>query len=298
MVRFPINHPLRVVSTLIQFGYEPYPPVRRYSFLVHQYFYYYPGVLGYARKIINERGWKALYRGIGPALVEEVVCGIASDVIRPLVRSSINSLPLREVPGSVEETPNTVANITTTRATLVRGLRAFLIMSISGSVVEVIVCPFRVLTLRTIAQHVGEETLYCGFKAAVREIYNEEGLLGFYNGVVPAVLHQILAAFVYEGIVIVLEETAKILPVAIVGGGLAVLKGPIASYITRSYTYPFVLVSSIMAITGTPLKASKLNPPTTTWRGGWSHLKATGNLFRGASVWLPRLATNDPRNRL
>lgn len=287
------------MSTLIQFGYEPYLPVRHYSFIAHQYLYYYPGLLGYARNIINERGWRALYRGIGPVLIEEVIFGVASDIIKPYVMSSVNSLPLQEVPGVLpDETPDTVDNITTTRATLVRGLRTFLVMSISGSLIEIVVRPFRVITLRTIAQHVGEETLYNGFMAAMRQIYNEEGIRGFYSGLTPAILHQVFAALMYEGIVIALEEVAKLIPSAIVGSSLAILKGPFANYVTRSYTYPFILVSSLMAVNTTPLKAARLNPPFTDWKSGWNILKAGGNLFRGSAVWLPRFAHNDPRNRL
>ena len=296
LVSVPIHHPMRLISNLIQFGYEPFPPTRHYNFLVRQYLYYYPGVFGYARNIINERGWKALYRGIGPAIVEEVVLGVVGDIVKPLVFSSVSSLPLAEVPGT--ETPDTMENVQTTRATLVRGLKAFLMMSISSCVVEVIVRPFRVITLRTIAQHVGEERLYSSFFVAIREIYHSEGVRGFYSGIVPALIHHFMSALVYQGVFIAIEEIVHLLSIGVIGSGLVILKAPIASYVTRSYTYPFSLISNIMAINTSSLAAARLTPPFVSWREGWRHLRSTGNLFRGASVFLPRFAHSDPRNKL
>ena len=46
------------------------------------------------------------------------------------------------------------------------------------------------ITLRAIAQHVGQETMYSSVLQAVRHIYNEEGIAGFYSSLVPALLSQ------------------------------------------------------------------------------------------------------------
>ena len=297
ITRVPLFHPLRVVSSLIQFGYEPLPPTHHYSILAGRYLYYYPGFIGYARSIITQRGWKALYRGVGPAVIEDIASSLVSDFVRPQVWSIVNKLPLNEVSGDVE-TPDNINNITTTRATLVRGIKGFVILSFSGCIVEVIIRPFHVITLRTIAQHVGEETIYSGFLNAVKEIYRSEGISGFYAGLVPALVHQVVGALIYESIVIAVEEIIKLMPVAILGGGLAILKGPFGSYISRSYTYPFFLISNLLVINNQPMKAASLNPPFTSWRDSWTYLRESGNLFRGNAVLLPRFAHRDPRNRL
>lgn len=297
VISIPVHHPIRLISNLIQFGYEPYPPARHYSFLVRQYLYYYPGVFGYARNIIKERGWMALYRGVGPALAEEIALGLVGDAVKPLVYSFVSSLPLSEVPTN-DDTPDTIENVQSTRATIVRGIKGFLLMSISGCVIEVAVRPLRVITLRTIAQHVGEETIYNGFVAAVKEIYRSEGLRGFYNGIIPALFHHVMSALVYQGVFIAIEEIVHLLSVGVIGGSLIILKGPIASYVTRSYTYPFSLISNISAINSTSLAAAKFVPSFVSWREGWRLLRSTGNLYRGTSILLPRFAHSDPRNKL
>ena len=62
MILFPFHHPIRLVSNLIQFGYEPVRPYRRYNIILQQFFWYHPGLFGYAQHIVRERGWLALYR--------------------------------------------------------------------------------------------------------------------------------------------------------------------------------------------------------------------------------------------
>jgi hypothetical protein len=210
--------------------------------------------------------------------------------------SIVDKMPLSEVPNG--DTPDTVANITTFRATLVRGVRGFFIISMSGCAMEFIARPFRVITLRTMAQHVGEETIYSGVIKAVKEVYGADGIRGFYAGLGPALIHHLVSALVYEGIVITIEELVKFIPGALIGGGLAILKGPFASYTTRAYTYPFILIGNLMAINGTALKAASLNPSFSSWRDCWSHLRSNRILFRGNTILFPRYAQSDPRNVL
>lgn len=296
VIRAPVVHPLKLVTALIQFGYEPASPTRKYSFLVRRYFYYYPGFIGYCRCIANERGWRSLYRGVVPAIIEDVAGEMANDLVRPLVGLFVNSLPLKEVPG--DETPDNVDNLTTTRATLVRATKGFLTLSVTNCLVEVLIHPFHVVTVRTMAQHVGQESMYNGFITAIKEIYNSDGIRGFYAGIVPSLIYHVVNSLAYEVVVVVVEETAKRLPFAIVSGGVAILKGPLASYVTRSYTYSFQLIRNLMIINGTPLQAASLNPQFFSWKDCWKYLRATGNLFRGYVVLLPRIVHNDPRNKI
>ena len=287
-----------MVSTLIQFGYEPVEATRHFSLIVRRYFYYYPGFIGYTRHIINERGWRALYRGVGAAILEEVIVEVASDFIRPIAITAANTLPLSEIPGSNEETPDNVDNINTTRATLVRATRGFFILSLSKCFVEIVTRPFHVIATRAIAQHVGEETLYSGVFRAFRQIYNDEGIRGLYVGLTPALLYHVLNSFLYEILVVTIEETAKLIPMAILRAGFVIIKVPIASYITKSYTYPFRLVSNVMTVNNTKLVAASLGPMYTSWKDCWRSLKTSGNLFRGNVMLLPRFIHNHPMNQL
>ena len=299
VIRAPFVHPLRLITSLIQFGYEPVEPTRQFSFIVGRYLYYYPGVIGYTRHICNESGWRALYRGVGPAIVEEVVNEVARDVFQPLAVKVVNFLPLHEA-GDSSESPDNVGNINTVRATLVRAAKGFIHLSISSCLIELVTHPFHTVTLRTIAQHVGEESLYNGFMRAVREIYTTEGIRGFYNGLMPALVFNLYRSLLYEIITIVIEGLVHIVPYAAIGAGVSILKVPVANYITGTYSYPLLLISNMMSINGAPLAIG--SPPRTPIFSDWKecrrYLSASGNLFRGNVIFLSRFAHNHRLNKL
>ena len=291
-------HPVRVVTTLVQFGYEPVEATRQFSVILRRHFYYYPGLYGYAKAIANERGWRALYRGVIPAIIEEIVTPVAADSVRPIVHSIMSRLPLQEVPYGNEESPDNVQNLTTTRATLVRATKGFFVLTLSKCAVEIITRPFHVITMRAIAQHVGKETTYSSIYRAVRQIIADEGIRGLYAGLTPALLYHVANSLLYELILVILEESAKLVPFAILSAGLVTIKVPVASYITRSYTYPFTLIGNLMAINNTRLAAAALNPHFSTWWDCWNRLKESGNFYRGNVVFLPRFAYNHPLNKI
>lgn len=297
-IKIPLLHPTRVVGYLIQFGYEPVDVTRHYSFILRRHLYYYPGLIGYSKAITNQWGWRALYRGLFPGIAEEIVTLVAGDYFRGLTTSLVNKLPLTVMPGDGEETPDNVENITTTRATLVRAVKGFLVLSISKCAVEVVTRPFHVITARTIAQHVGQEAKYTGVVSAVKQIFAEEGVRGFYSGLVPALLYHVFNSLLYEMIIVIVEESAKIVPVVILKAGLVTIKVPLAAYITRSYTYPLSLIGNVMAINNSGLEAARLNPSFASWKDCWRYLKDTGNSYRGNVILLPRFAHNHPLNKL
>ena len=298
-IKAPLFHPMRVVSALIQFGYEPVSATRQYSVILRRHFYYYPGIIGYSRAIAREHGWSALYRGVVPGIAEEIVSVVMSDYFRRAAVSLVNRFPLNEYPGGSDgETPDNVDNVETTRATLVRATKGFFILSISKCAVEVVTRPFHIITSRAIAQHVGQETKYSGFFSAIRQIFTDEGIRGFYTGLAPSLLYHILNSLLYEAIVVIVEESAKLVPLVMLKVGLVTIKVPMASYITRSYTYPFTLIGNLMTINNTNLKASSLNPSFSSWRDCWSYLKRSGNCYRGNVILLPRFAHTHPMNNI
>lgn len=297
-IKVPLLQPTRVVGYLSQFGYEPVQATRHYSFVLRRHFYYYPGLVGYTRAIANEWGWRALYRGLVPSITEEVVTLVAGDYFRKMAVSVVNKLPLTEVEGDGEETPDNIENVSTTRATLVRATKGFLVLSLSKCAVEIVTRPFHVITARTIAQHVGQETKYTGFFTAVKQIFADEGIRGFYAGLVPGLLYHVFNSLLYEMIIVIVEESAKMIPFVILKAGLVTIKVPLAAYITRSYTYPFLLISNMMTINNTGLAAAALSPSFTSWKDCWRYLKDTGNSYRGNVVLFPRFARNHPMNKI
>ena len=242
------------------------------------------------RSIIQDRGWRGLYRGAIPCVVEGLISDVVSDHFRPWILSLVNRLPLQEIEAVGNDTPDNVENLTTTRATIVRATKGFIVLSVSKCLTEMVSRPFKVISLRTVAQHVGQETLYSSFRQSVSQIYAEEGLAGFYRGFTPAILEHVLSSLLFEVIIVALEEIVKRVPSTLLKLGLVIVKVPMAAYFARSYTYPFRLVSNVMAVNGSGLAAA--GPTYTGWQECWNRLSASGNLYRGSAILFPRLVHN------
>ncbi|XP_066017206.1 mitochondrial carrier homolog 2-like isoform X1 [Pocillopora verrucosa] len=59
--------------------------------------------------------------------------------------------------------------------------------------------PFYVLSVRMMVQFVGQETIYSGLCASVKEIYINEGLGGFFSGIIPCLVGEVLSLLLYRG---------------------------------------------------------------------------------------------------
>ena len=290
-------------QVLIQLGYEPSLPEQRYSFIFREYLYYYPGLFGYARQIIRQDGWRALYRGVGGSMFAEVVHLSAVGVIRPTVNHIISKIPLQEVPVDSDggDVPDTEPeNVETIRGVLVRALRTFLANTIASVAVEFIVHPFHVISVRMIAQHVGKEAIYTSVWRSTREIYREEGFSGFYSGIVPALLAHLTRCVIYSSMWVLFEAIAINAPYNWAKMLIRVLIGiPLLNYLPRSYSYPFMLMSNVMAANNARLAIGQ--PPFTpvfdNWRDSYRHLKSIGSLYRGSVVFFPRFVARELPSR-
>lgn len=66
-----------------------------------------------------------------------------------------------------------------------RSLKRDLILHASGIIIT---HPFQVISIRMMAQFVGKETIYSSLWSSVREILRENGILGFFAGLIPKLL--------------------------------------------------------------------------------------------------------------
>ena len=293
-------YPLRRVQVLMQLGYEPVAPQRRYSFFFQRYLYYYPGVVGYAKAIAGLEGWRALYRGLGANIVENIVLINATSFLQPRVRRLVDRLPLRIIPDGGGDVPDTEENVETTRAIFVRATQQFLLMSLTNISVEFVVHPFRVISIRAIAQHVGHEGVYNSVWGSIKEIYHEEGISGFYAGLIPSLLSHVCAAAIHSVLWVFFRlffrtvasswsSFAKLLTVVAV-------EKPALALFPRSYSYPLLLMSTVMAVNDCRLAIG--SPPSIPvfhhWTDSYAHLRATHSLFRGSSWLFPRFAYASP----
>ena len=297
VVNVPV-YPIRFVQVLIQLGFEPTPPQRSYSFVFRQHLYYYPGLFGYARAIVREEGWRALYRGVGASVVSEVVQLTARGILTPPVKRAVSWLPLSVVDGG-NDVPDTEENVQTSRAVVVRHTRNFVSAVTLETLVELFYHPFHVITIRAIAQHIGREDVFSSVWGSIKEIYREEGISGFYVGIVPAILSHVSNIFIYNLLRLAFELVAMQVSSNL---GKAVIQGlievPLLMYLPRTYSYPFGLMTNMMAVNNCRLRAGlpPRMPVFSGWRDSYRYLKSSGILYRGSVIFLPRFAYKTPPN--
>ena len=279
-------YPLKVARVLIQLGYEPKPPEKRYSFVFQQYLFYYPGIIGYSRAIAQQSGWKAMYRGVGCHFIEDIVASTSGAIMTSFVENRLV--------GVYEKRKDTVLDV------MLRTINMFITKLISDLTVTVIVHPFHVITVRNIAQQIGDEHIYKGLISSTREIYQTEGLRGFYSGLVPA----LWSAYVRLSIYMCLWCVTELVMLAMTGDKYNLpklfFKGlvafPVMAYVPQTYSYPLSMVSNVMAVNSSRLAAG--NPPRMPIFNRWSdcahYFRMSGNSFRGSGVIFPRFAYKDP----
>lgn len=290
-------HPVRFVHVLIQLGHEPVPPERRYSFLFQRYMYYWPGIIGYARDVVQKDGFLELYRGVSGNLACEITNIIAGSLLNPLVKQLVGAIPLSVVPSN-GDVPDNEDNIETTRAVFVRGVRLFFHQLILKSAVTVIIQPFYTITIRMIAQHVGKETIYNSVWGSLGEIYHREGVAGFYKGLFPALLGGVLSTVMHVTLWVGLELLAIQMTQDVGRTVVRNLVRPfLISYVPRSYAYPFELMRAVISVNGSGLRLGMEPhvPLFSGWRNSYSYLKSQHVMYRGSVFFLPRYAyTNTP----
>jgi len=272
------------------------PPRRQYSVVYQQYRYYYPGIIGYFKGIVQQDGWRALYRGLGNSIIDEIVTLTVHSVVQHQVAGAVRKLPLSIVSGN-GDVPDTEENVETTRAIAVRAVRMLIVSCITQTTVEILVRPFHVIVIRSIAQHVGKETLYSTIWGAAKEIYQAEGLSGFYAGIIPAILGHICSCFLYSALWFGFELVAINTPY---NWAKMVIRGlvevPMLAYFPRSYCYPFSLMSTLMAVNNCRLKAGipPQMPIFNGWRECYRYLSTSGLMYRGSMIIFPRFAYKSP----
>lgn len=290
------GYPVRYIQRLIQMGYEPVPPRRSFSILLRRHAYYYPSVFGYARNIARSDGWRALYRGVGAQLMEDFIELAAGNLLYPVIHSAVHKIPMPFQSGEQGDVPDTEPAFSL-HSILTRGTRRFLVGLTNQCLVQVIIQPFHVITVRTMAQYIGKENSYNGLYSSVKEIYNTEGFSGFFTGLVPAVIGHLCSNLIYTSLWVMLEIAVGNISNDIVKVMVDSLLGaPLLGYIPGTYAYPFTLMTNLMIVNNTGLMAGR--PPRVPIYDGWMdscrHLRSTGQLFRGSALLFARYAYTIP----
>ncbi|XP_065668880.1 mitochondrial carrier homolog 2 isoform X2 [Hydra vulgaris] len=260
-------HPLTYVKVLIQVGYEPISPHRVTTFF-GKTVYRLPNVLEYAGHIKAVDGWFGLYRGLGAR--------IAHNIVNSSVKNSISNTLTEQ-----EKDKSKVSE---------KSLQTFLKEvgneAVAKSAGLFVSYPLQLISIRMMVQFVGRETEYRSLFSSFKEIYKEEGILGFFSGIVPHLLGELFLLWLCKSMnfcvqkYIISEEYSQIPEVRS-------YTHSISQYIASIVTYPFTLVTNIMAINHSKLAAG--NPPLTpiylSWTDCWIDLGKKGLRSRGSTLF-------------
>ncbi|XP_034731744.1 mitochondrial carrier homolog 1-like isoform X2 [Etheostoma cragini] len=283
-----ITHPLLYVKLLIQVGHEPLPPTVGTTMFGRRVLYL-PGFFSYAHHIVKVDGKRGLFRGLSPRIVSSTI----STVVRIKVKQ-VELLPKRD------------ELQTSLRKVVKETSHEMIIQCLS----RVATHPFHVMSMRCMAQFVGREVKYGGIFSCIVKIFKEEGVAGFYVGLVPHVAGEVLflwfcnllAHFINTYAV---DESVSPSPLWMVEEkgnerqqAMFTQASAVRSYTkfvmgiaVSALTYPFMLVADIMAVNNCGLAAGlpPRSPIFKSWLHCWNHLSHKGQLFRGSSFFFRRV---------
>uniref|UniRef100_A0A3B1J8P8 Mitochondrial carrier homolog 2 n=1 Tax=Astyanax mexicanus TaxID=7994 RepID=A0A3B1J8P8_ASTMX len=231
-------------------GHEPLPPTLGRNLFGRQV-YQLPGLFAYAKHIIKIDGKSGLFNGLAPRLV----AGTIGTVVHSKVLQVMSSSQKKEE-GSLPH----VINETTKEM-------------IARSCATIVTHPFHVITLRCMVQFIGREAKYSGVFDSIITVYREEGILGFFAGLIPRLVGDVLSLWICN-LLAHLINTYAIDDSMSHTGEIKNCSQAVTGFFASMLTYPFVLVSNLMAVNNCGL-AGGLPPYAAvypTWLDCWSHL--------------------------
>lgn len=264
-----VAHPLTYVKVLIQIGHEPLPPQETTTFFGKKVMRL-PNFLQYAGHIKQTDGWFGLYRGLGPRILHNIVSSAVTNSITNKVKEQ------NEKFGAVKEDDKSVKAF----------LRETGNLAVARSVGIIVSYPFHVISVRMMVEFVGRETHYRNIFSSFREIYEEEGIFGFFSGLIPHLVGELFALWMFRTInylaqtYLIDEQYSEITEVRNYTQG-------ISQYVASMVTYPFQLVTNIMVVNDTRLAGG--NPPLMpiyeSWTDCWTELGKKGLRSRGSTLF-------------
>uniref|UniRef100_A0A8D2QBQ7 Mitochondrial carrier homolog 1 n=1 Tax=Zonotrichia albicollis TaxID=44394 RepID=A0A8D2QBQ7_ZONAL len=269
------SHPLLYVKLLVQVGHEPLPPTIGRNVLGRKVLYL-PGFFTYARHIVEVDGKRGLFRGLTPRLI--------SSTLSTITRGSVKkAFPLEDM-----EHVSNKDDVKTSLRKVVRETSHEMMMQ----------CVSRVVSHPLHGESCLFSFLGSGVFSAIGRIFKEEGILGFFVGLVPHVLGDViflwccnlLAHFINTYAV---DDNVSEVPEA--GLGVCTNFREAAAFLcfqiaVSMLTYPFLLVGDLMAVNNCGLRAGlpPYAPAFASWIHCWRYLSAQGQLFRGSSLLFRR----------
>ncbi|XP_051562245.1 mitochondrial carrier homolog 2-like [Myxocyprinus asiaticus] len=270
-----LSHPLMYIKVLVQVGHEPLPPTLGRNLFGRQV-YQLPGLFAYAKHIIKIDGKAGLFKGLTPRLC----AGTIGTIVHSKVLQKCQEEKIEVVGSSQKAEEGSLQNVVneTTKEMIAR------------SCATIVTHPFHVITLRCMVQFIGREAKYSGVFDSIITIYREEGILGFFAGLIPRLLGDVFSLWICNMLAHFIN-TYAIDDSMSHTGEIKNCSQAVTGFFASMLTYPFVLVSNLMAVNNCGL-AGGLPPNAAVypnWLHCWSHLSREGNMSRGNSLFFRKL---------
>ncbi|XP_012273834.1 mitochondrial carrier homolog 2 [Orussus abietinus] len=270
MVMNTVSHPIEYAKVLIQIGHEPIPP-RPTVRLFGQPALSLPNIFSYVKYIKSVDGFTGCYRGFAPKLCSYTLSAVAVEKTRECF--TFTNVPDSQVDDEDDE--NLPKNERRWRC-----IKEFLKEFFSRIVGIIVSHPLDVITLRMMAQFVGGETKYTGIFKSFIQIYKDNGIVGYYAGLVPRLIATA------STMVLVATSSYAINKYIIRDRELRAYTTSTMTFLATTVTYPFLVVSHCMAVNNCGLAAGlpPQMPIYENWLECWSHLSSRNQLKRGSSL--------------
>lgn len=275
------THPITYVKTLIQLGHEPMDPYKARNWAFWSEGFYRPGFLRYSLHIKSMDGFFGLFRGLTPRLGSCLTYNLSSRILEEQLVKHVNLCP-----SEVDVNESWEAGFQKTGRKIVQ-------KSLAETGAIIISHPLHVLAIRSMAQFISREEAYDSLIGGILEIKDEEGVKGFFAGLVPKVVGAILGIAFIETLSFALKKQLNSCDEEVKTENKDLFQlinqhiAMFASVVAGSFTYPFVLTSTIMAVNGSRLKCASGH---TDWTACLSELRALKAAQRGSSIFFGRKA--------
>lgn len=258
-----LKHPLEFSKLLYQVGFESTTKIStaQNTILTIQ------RIVDNIIYVKNTDGYRGCYKGLTAKLCENIVGSIATKKMLTYIDKDNTIKQAARCSNKYHKKENLILTNFQKKNVVAKRLLAISFASILAS------HPFRVVSLRMMAQFVGKEAKYNNILKSVLTIYKEEGIFGIYSGVVPKITGEILEIIINIYLTHLLckfFETSN--------------KQLMCTHATRIMgcfiKYPFENVSNCMAINNSGLAAASTPyfPNYTSWIQCWSHLYKNSRL--------------------
>jgi len=259
-------HPFEYSKVLIQIGFEPIAP-RRTTTIFGKPALVLPNIFQYVSYIKSVDGLLGCYRGLTPKLVGNILSTYLAEQVA-------DKLGVAKVDDEEKEDISDDEYYKRFETDLKRSV----VVHAAGTVIS---SPFHVVSLRMMAQFVGRETKYTSITGSIVQIYKDEGIMGFFSGLIPRLIFDISC--------VVVASTAAYL----IGRHFIKEKegrqylGSLSSFVCSSIFYPLNVVSTCMVVNGSGLRAGSppLMPIYSNWKHCYESLRLSGDHKRGSSVF-------------